>query len=282
MIRRSYKHKTSSVISTRNERLSSPLRRRDSRSRVHPAPILLLSLILVAVFTLGQSCRTPEGSQDEVLEGIELVAHRGFRGVEIGNSLAAITSSIQYGIHAVEFDVSISADGTPYVFHDKTVDYLTNGTGTFTELPDDYIDSLIYTEAADAAGQGIKIPRLSEVLSQLHPGAYIYPEIKNISHLDDISTMMDMIAFYGFADSSNYLSFDPQDLTAVRLENPEAPVSLLVSASGNPSFWQLRMSVNSVAMLGNATIIFSYRNILAHPEIIDYCRDLQLDVAAYT
>ncbi|MCF7946113.1 MAG: glycerophosphodiester phosphodiesterase [Spirochaetia bacterium] len=244
----------------------------------------LLVTILTAVLLLSSctSLSTEKTAAAIDLENIEIIAHRGFRGMQVENTLPALTTSMQNGADAVEFDISVSADGTLYVFHDKEVDFLTDGTGLFTDLDDAYINSLRYIQAIGTPQEGIGIPRLSEVLSEMEQGTDIYPEIKNITHRDDILKIMQVVEDYGFSDTCSYQSFNFRDLAEVKKHDPHAPVSYLISASGRPSLRELKRKVDTMSMFSEVTIIFSYSNILRNPEIVPYCRDLDMEIAVYT
>lgn len=84
-----------------------------------------------------------------------LIAHRcgGNRAPE--NTLAGLRAAAALGCRAVEFDVMLSADGTPVLIHDETLERTTNGVGRVCETPDAVLFSL-------DAGAGERIPTLVE------------------------------------------------------------------------------------------------------------------------
>lgn len=82
-------------------------------------------------------------------------AHRGGGTLAPENSLAGIRLAAQLGFRAVEFDVTLSADGTPVLFHDDTLERTTNGTGWVCETSDAELFAL-------DIGKGEPIPRFSE------------------------------------------------------------------------------------------------------------------------
>lgn len=82
-------------------------------------------------------------------------AHRGGGMLAPENTLAGIRLAAQMGYSAVEFDVMLSADGTPVLIHDETLERTTSGYGRVAETSDDILFSL-------NAGQGELIPRFSE------------------------------------------------------------------------------------------------------------------------
>ncbi|MFZ2269135.1 MAG: glycerophosphodiester phosphodiesterase [Azonexus sp.] len=82
-------------------------------------------------------------------------AHRGGGSLAPENTLAGIRLAASLGFRAVEFDVMLSADGTPVLIHDETLERTTNGHGAVGATPDARLFSL-------DAGSGEAIPRLAE------------------------------------------------------------------------------------------------------------------------
>ena len=73
---------------------------------------------------------------------VQRVAHRGGAALAPENTLAAFRNAFNFPIDAIELDVHMSRDGHAIVFHDNTVDKLTNGTGNILELDFAYLRSL--------------------------------------------------------------------------------------------------------------------------------------------
>ncbi|MGE5469954.1 MAG: glycerophosphodiester phosphodiesterase [Bacteroidota bacterium] len=82
-------------------------------------------------------------------------AHRGGGLLAPENTLAGIRLAARLGFKAVEFDVMLSADGTPVLIHDETLARTTSGRGSVAETSDAVLFSL-------DAGHGERIPRLTE------------------------------------------------------------------------------------------------------------------------
>lgn len=80
------------------------------------------------------------------------IAHRGGGSLAPENTLAGIRLAARMGFRAVEFDVMLSADGTPVLIHDETLERTTNGRGRVCETADRQLFAL-------DAGQGERIPR---------------------------------------------------------------------------------------------------------------------------
>lgn len=59
----------------------------------------------------------------------KIIAHRGASGSAPENTLAAIHRAAELGAKALEFDVTITADGVAIVLHDSDLDRCSNATG---------------------------------------------------------------------------------------------------------------------------------------------------------
>ncbi len=111
--------------------------------------------------------------------GIQRVAHRGGSRLAPENTLAAFRNALTLSIDAVELDVQMSSDGQLIVFHDNSVERLTDGMGNILDL--DFATLRSLNAAAHFAGgwpEPQQIPTLNEVLSLVKERARVYIEIK--------------------------------------------------------------------------------------------------------
>jgi len=95
-----------------------------------------------------------------------VVAHRGASGTAPENTLAALALAAEHGASHVEIDVSISADGVPFVHHDDTLDRCTNGSGNLRDHTATELDALSAHNGMDAY-RGEPLPRLEAVIELL-------------------------------------------------------------------------------------------------------------------
>lgn len=63
-------------------------------------------------------------------------AHRCGGALAPENTLAGMRIAAALGVAAIEFDVMLSADGTPWLIHDETLERTTNGRGRVCDAPD--------------------------------------------------------------------------------------------------------------------------------------------------
>lgn len=87
-----------------------------------------------------------------------VIGHRGACAHAPENTLASFAMAAELGCAMVEFDVRLSADGVPVVFHDDSVNRCTDGRGAVGQM------TLERLKRLDAGG-GQTIPTLAEVLA---------------------------------------------------------------------------------------------------------------------
>lgn len=97
----------------------------------------------------------------------QIIGHRGAAAYAPENTLASFDKALSLGCKFVEFDVTLSADGEPFVFHDDSLSRTTNGHGDLAVVNANYLYSLDagYWFANQYRGQ--QIPHLGEVLQWL-------------------------------------------------------------------------------------------------------------------
>ncbi len=124
-----------------------------------------------------------DGSLDWMIN--QPIAHRGLHDGNRNvpeNSLAAAAAAIVGG-YAIECDVQLSADGTPHIFHDDTLERLTGRDNAFRDLDDAEIETLrlvgtaetIPTAAAFLEAIGGRVPIVMELkgLGPDHDAGYV-------------------------------------------------------------------------------------------------------------
>ncbi len=64
------------------------------------------------------------------MSGYKLIGHRGFPQKYPENTLPGLQAALELGADGVEFDVHLSRDGVPVIFHDDTFDRTANMAGS--------------------------------------------------------------------------------------------------------------------------------------------------------
>jgi|ETNmetMinimDraft_30_1059905.scaffolds.fasta_scaffold16979_2 glycerophosphoryl diester phosphodiesterase len=107
-----------------------------------------------------------------------LCAHRGVSDVCPENTLPAFGAAIAMGVHEIELDLWMSADGVPIVCHDSSVDRTTDGEGLIAEMG---WSDIQYLDAGIKLGMrwsGVRVPRFEDVLDAVDGRAGINIHIK--------------------------------------------------------------------------------------------------------
>ena len=102
-----------------------------------------------------------------------VIGHRGAKGHLAENTLPSIAKAIELGVDGVEIDIFRCASGELVVFHDKTLDKLTNTTGYIEQLT---LDSIQKIEVLN----GFTIPTLEEVLDLIRGRVFLNIELKDV------------------------------------------------------------------------------------------------------
>jgi len=103
------------------------------------------------------------------------IAHRGLHGLDAGvveNLPAAFAAAITGG-YGIECDLQLSQDGEAMVFHDSTLDRLTNATGKVRAHPARHLKTLAFKGSAD------RMQTLGEFLDQVNGQVTAVIELKS-------------------------------------------------------------------------------------------------------
>ena len=99
------------------------------------------------------------------------IGHRGAKGFIAENTLESFQKALDLGVDAVELDVHLCASGELVVFHDFTVDRMTNGSGEVHKM------TLSELKALKVSNQ-YEIPTLTEVFDLIDRKCWINVELK--------------------------------------------------------------------------------------------------------
>ncbi|MFN3892822.1 MAG: glycerophosphodiester phosphodiesterase family protein [Beijerinckiaceae bacterium] len=165
------------------------------------------------------------------------ISHRGLhdasRGI-IENSFAAADAAIASGC-AIECDVQMSADGEAFVFHDETLDRLTDATGL---IGDATAADLARVRLAGAAGDA-NIPSLSAFLERVGRRVPVIVEIK--SRFDGDMRLAQRAARIAaeYAGAAALKSFDPSVVAHLRRSGgcADVPLGVVTESSFDPAEW---------------------------------------------
>ncbi len=96
-----------------------------------------------------------------------VIGHRGAAGLAPENTLVSLRRARLEGAKWVEFDVMLSADGVPVLFHDDMVNRTTSGKGAVNKLDYATLSQLDAGSWFDTAFAGARIPSFVEAIQTL-------------------------------------------------------------------------------------------------------------------
>ena len=211
---------------------------------------------------------------------LEIIAHRGFSAIAPENTLVAFEAAIRRGANSIEFDVQITADGIPVIFHDQTLDRITGTAGTVRDK------TLAELKKLDAGAwfaeryAGTTIPTLEETLAGLKDiNGYLYFDIKPHAEWSDgeLKTMLGMVEAAKLGDRTLLTSFNEELLTRCRQYSPQIQVGYFMLT--NDDFTR---QLEKAVAAGNAILSSQYQVILDQPDLAKTSRDRGVDVVVWT
>ncbi|UCG49214.1 MAG: glycerophosphodiester phosphodiesterase family protein [Phycisphaerales bacterium] len=124
--------------------------------------------------------------------GIPVMVHRGATTEAPENTLEAYSAAMDLGADGVEIDIRRSKDGVLYLFHDDTLDRLTNSTGKVRELTYYELLSITPKDIHGRANSQTRPPTLAAFLVLARRRAMlIHLDIKEAGLQDEIVRMFD-------------------------------------------------------------------------------------------
>jgi glycerophosphoryl diester phosphodiesterase len=158
-----------------------------------------------------------------------VVAHRGLTTEHLENTLLALTSAFEHGADGVEFDVQLSRDLVPMVFHDRELERLTQKKANIDEL--DFEELRMLEQRHEKYAASYPISTLEEVLNAMPAQKLINIELKETTIAQgniSIQKVLDIIKPFQNKLSIIISSFDPKILEAVSELDPRYALGLLI------------------------------------------------------
>ena len=183
---------------------------------------------------------------------IRIYGHRGARGDIVENSIEGFKYTFGLGIKAIEFDVLISKDNTPVLFHDYTlnVNMVKDSSGNWIDNSDLKINNLTYDEISkynieslkpgsgyadrfknQKSAKGAKIPKLIDLFElateEQNKDVFLNLEVKSNPTLkrvtpepkDMVESILKDIKKYNLEDRIVVTSFDWRILYELKKQN---------------------------------------------------------------
>lgn len=211
-----------------------------------------------------------------------MILHRGLEDYAPQNTLLAFSIAINSTLGqniALEFDVQVTSDGVPVVFHDLSVDDLTDGTGEIKNMTLAQVKLLKFTELVGTVFENdVHIPTLDETMQYVSTkGVEIYPEAKEYRTIADIKLMTDIVANYRHGNLTRWTSFRTEDMTEFRNQAPQSPIGLVKEGVITQPEIDLLSSLG-----GDIEIIAGISYLLANPVDVAIYRSYGWGVVGWT
>lgn len=192
---------------------------------------------------------------------MELIGHRGCAAQCPENTVRAVKRAAQY-LDAIEVDVRRCGSGELVVFHDETVDRLTDGTGPIAELNWNELRNL------DVLGSGESIPRLDDVLDAFPEGVRAQLEFKAADIAADVR---DVVADYDV--NVTVSSFRLGSIREVNAVNWDVPTGYLFESDPSTSL--------EAAIEYGCEIVHPHYDLCIDTDIVTTAQNAGLDVVAW-
>ncbi|MBP0903536.1 glycerophosphodiester phosphodiesterase [Mariniflexile gromovii] len=177
------------------------------------------------------------------------IGHRGAKGHLAENTLESIKKALSLGVDGVEIDVHRCASGQLVVFHDFTLDRMTNTSGEISKF------TLNQLKRVEVKGH-CQIPTLSEVLTFVNNKCLLNVELKGLDTAQEASRLITFFVEKKGWDYSNIIvsSFQENLLETVFQSNPNIPLGVLTDSNLEKAI-DFAKTINAVAIHPDYTML---------------------------
>jgi glycerophosphoryl diester phosphodiesterase len=179
-----------------------------------------------------------------------VIAHRGGGRLAPENTLDGIRLAATMGYRSVEFDVMLSADGTPVLIHDETLERTTGRDGRVADLHDHELLAVPANRGFADRYPGARIPTLAAAATLCRDlGLLANVEIKPAADFEAVTaaTVTDAVAAWFSPDRVLLSSFCAPALAIARARAPQLPRALLFESP--PADWPARLAEHAAVAL---------------------------------
>jgi len=184
-----------------------------------------------------------------------VIGHRGAMGHETENTIASINKAMELGVDMIEIDVFNIKSGETVVFHDDTLDRLTNAGGNIEEWSYFELGKVI-------VDGGHKIPLLQHVLRAINHKTKLNIELKGAGTTDRVNHIINAyIKNQGWKiDDFLISSFRWDELREMRRINPDIPIAILTEAEPADAI-EIAKELKAVAINPNFKMLNAENNL---------------------
>lgn len=170
------------------------------------------------------------------------IAHRGASGYVTENTLESIQKAIDLKADAIELDVHVCASREVVVFHDFTLDRLTNVNGAISNFTLKELDNIKIQNQ-------YKIPTLSEVLDLVDRRCWLNIELKGKNSAKPVFDVLKHYILNKGWKNENFLisSFQYTELETFSNFNSKIPIAILTQASIEQALeWAIKFNAKAI------------------------------------
>ena len=198
----------------------------------------------------------------------KIVAHRGYWRTDgsAQNSITSLQKAAAVGCYGSEFDVWLTADGVPVVFHDATIDGIRIEDTTFATLMNHRLQN------------GEFIPTLQQYLSEgaKIEGCQLILEIKG--HRNEVrdkriaDMCVELVRTLGLEKKTEYISFSKVVCQRLHEITPDSKVAYLNG----------ELAPAQIKEMGLTGIDYNEKVFVKHPEWLQEAKQLGVEVNVWT
>lgn len=195
---------------------------------------------------------------------MNLIAHRGFSGKYIENTMKAFRSVVnETNVKIIEFDVRKSKDGVPIVFHDENLTRLCGINDKISDLTSDQIAEVLVKDE--------RIPTLREVLHEFKKDLHFDIEIKTKNTA--LFVLKDIRESGVPLKNVIITSFNWDEIKQIRKLEKDVKTGLI-------SLVRPKRCIDVCAEIGSQTAVLHHNFV--NDYIVKYAHDKNIEVFVYT
>lgn len=137
-----------------------------------------------------------------------LIAHRGAMAEAPENVAPAFDRAFESGVDGIEFDVQLTADNVPVVFHDQGLERITGKKGRVADYTLAELETMDFGRWFSEAFAGEKIPTLRSVVERYAKRGILMIELKSGPVSDEIPGYADRLCRRVAGDVRGYAGRD--------------------------------------------------------------------------
>lgn len=165
-----------------------------------------------------------------------IIGHRGAPTIQPENTLSSFALALAQGADALETDLRFTADDQLVLFHDPTLDRMTDGQGPLVQYT---LAELKKRNTRAPGGQltGDRIPTLAELIEATNATVPLLLELKDprFAQPRDAQRLVDLLQRYAMVERVAIVSFHAAHVAGVERVAPQIPTGLITL--WNPLPW---------------------------------------------